>query len=84
MKTKQQKVSVPVINRYIERALRGETPPNIKITDTHVIIEGNHRYIAGYVTKRLPGTDPYPDSKPNAPSYDFGDLVYDDADWGGE
>ena len=51
--TKQAAVSIPVIQNYAARAAAGEVAPAIKIADG-LIVEGNHRYIAG----RLVGIEP--------------------------
>jgi len=39
-------VSLPAIQRYIDRLNAGEQAPPIKM-DGNVIVDGNHRYIAG-------------------------------------
>jgi len=48
----QGAVSLPAIQRYVDRLLAGENPPSIKM-DGDVIVDGNHRYIAS----RLLGRD---------------------------
>jgi len=44
--TTQKAVSLPAIQRYVARLNAGEKAPPIKI-DGDVIVDGNHRYIAG-------------------------------------
>jgi hypothetical protein len=57
MKTTQGTVSGPVVQRYVDRLLSGETPPAIK-TDGDVIVDGNHRYVAGRLVGKEPPTQP--------------------------
>ena len=53
MQTLQGKVSLPAIERYVRMLEQGKVPPSIKV-EGNVIIDGNHRYIAG----RIFGTEP--------------------------
>jgi hypothetical protein len=53
MQTIQAKVSLPMVERYVRMLESGSVAPSIKVADG-VIIEGNHRYIAG----RLFGSEP--------------------------
>ena len=48
MQTLQSGVSLPVIQRYVDKLLAGERAPAIKM-DGNVIVEGNHRYIAAKI-----------------------------------
>ena len=61
MKTAQSEVSLPVVKRYVEKIKSGETAPAIKV-DNGVIVDGNHRFVAGQVTgtppAQVPGTLP--------------------------
>ncbi|RKR84187.1 RHS repeat-associated protein [Mucilaginibacter gracilis] len=57
MKTTQGVVSLPVIQRFVNMLEAGSTPPAIKVADG-VIIEGNHRYVAGRVFGQEPATVP--------------------------
>ncbi len=80
LRTKQFNVSIPIINRYIALLGQGRTAPNIKVADG-VIIEGNHRYIAGYIYGKVPGCDPYINPQPSTPTYSFDAINYDPVDW---
>jgi hypothetical protein len=51
--TTQNAVSLPAIQRYIDRLNAGEQAPPIKM-DSNVIVDGNHRYIAGAVQGTMP------------------------------
>ena len=53
MKTIQNEVSLPAVERYVNKLKSGSPSPAIKVADD-VIIDGNHRYVAG----RLFGIDP--------------------------
>lgn len=53
MKTLQGEVSLPMVQRYVGYLESGRVAPAIKVSN-NVIIEGNHRYVAG----RIFGTEP--------------------------
>lgn len=53
MKTLQAEVSLPMVQRYVKMLENGSIPGPIKVVD-EVIIEGNHRYVAG----RIWGVEP--------------------------
>jgi RHS repeat-associated protein len=83
LKTHQPSVSVPAIRRYVDRLAAGETPPAIKV-DNGIIVDGNHRYIAG----RLFGVEPpqtpgvLSNFKTSQPTLNWRDVFLDAADWG--
>ena len=81
LRTKQRAVSVLAINRYIDMLSRGQSAPNIKVADG-IVVEGNHRYVAGYAIGKLPAIDPYIDVRPADPTFSFDAVFYDAADWG--
>lgn len=54
MKTIQGEVSGPMVERYVGKLQQGSKAPPIKVTNDGVIVEGNHRYVAG----RLFGVEP--------------------------
>jgi len=41
-------VSLPRVQQYVDKLLAGEVPPAIKV-DGSMIVDGNHRYIAGQI-----------------------------------
>jgi len=51
--TTQNAVSLPAIQRYVARLNAGKKAPPIKM-DGKVIVDGNHRYIAGLVQGTRP------------------------------
>jgi len=72
-------VSLPKVQRYVDRLRAGEVPPPIKVDGTR-IVDGNHRYIAS----RIAGVDievqPWTGSR--RPVVDWDDLPIDPTDWG--
>ncbi|WP_409455367.1 RHS repeat-associated core domain-containing protein [Proteus vulgaris] len=57
MQTAQGSVSLPMVQRYVDRLAKGDVAPPIKV-DGNIIVEGNHRYVAGKVFGKLPETVP--------------------------
>ncbi|RBC01515.1 filamentous hemagglutinin N-terminal domain-containing protein [Pseudomonas sp. MWU12-2115] len=53
----QDGVSLPMIQRYVDRLLKGDVAPPIKM-DGDVIVDGNHRYIASKILGRELTVDP--------------------------
>ncbi|MED4753612.1 hypothetical protein [Brevibacillus choshinensis] len=51
LKTQQGAVSLPAIQRYVQRLLNGEVPPAIRVSNG-IIVDGNHRYIASRIVGR--------------------------------
>lgn len=82
MQTVQVSVSLPAIQRYVDRLLKGDIAPPIKV-DGNVVVEGNHRYIAGKVAGKMPKTTPgtlSPSQTPNIKP--MSSTTVDDFDWG--
>jgi RHS repeat-associated protein len=82
MQTVQGEVSLPAIQRYVDRLLKGDVAPPIKV-DGNVVVDGNHRYISGKILGKTPETTPgtlplskMPDIKP------MSDIGVSDFDWG--
>ena len=44
-------VSFRLVQKYVDRLLDNEVPPAIKV-DGQIIVDGNHRYIAGRILGR--------------------------------
>ncbi|WP_276878192.1 RHS repeat-associated core domain-containing protein [Chryseobacterium joostei] len=84
LQTTQGVVSGPMVERYVEKIQNGETAPPIKVTSEGVIVEGNHRYVAG----KLTGTEPAQVSGTLSPSQQSNvqpiqNTKVDPNDWGG-
>ncbi|WP_164928456.1 polymorphic toxin-type HINT domain-containing protein [Gloeobacter violaceus] len=80
LKTLQGSISLPVVERYVRLLEAGSTPPAIKVADG-VIIDGNHRYVAGRIFGTVPPQIPgvlRAGVKPKA----LGDLKIDIEDYG--
>ena len=82
MMTKQASVSLPAIQRYVDKLINGHTPPPIKI-DGNIIIDGNHRYIAGKVLGKKPSTTPGTLSESDRSRVKpMSEILIDTVDWG--
>ncbi|WHP32004.1 RHS repeat-associated core domain-containing protein [Trabulsiella odontotermitis] len=82
MQTLQGSVSLPAIQRYVDRLLKGDVAPPIKV-DGNVVVEGNHRYVSGKVAGKMPDTAPgslSPSQVPNIKPMSETDV--DEFDWG--
>jgi RHS repeat-associated protein len=58
MKTLQTEVSMPVVEHYVRMLEAGDISPSINVAEG-VIVDGNHRYVAGRVFGREPSQRPY-------------------------
>lgn len=56
-------VSLPRVQQYVDRLLAGETPPAIKV-DGRMIVDGNHRYVAGRVVGHEPSIQQWLGGRP--------------------
>ncbi|WP_236250282.1 DUF637 domain-containing protein [Pseudomonas cichorii] len=78
----QNFVSLPAIQRYVDRLLKGDVAPPIKM-DGDVIVDGNHRYIAAKILGRNPEVAPGTLSPNKAgQGKPISDINVDLADWG--
>jgi RHS repeat-associated protein len=75
LKTQQKAVSLPRIQEYVMRLEEGEIPPPIKV-DSGIIVDGNHRYIAGKIFGQEPLQTPWAGGNPsNVVEWTFGDST---------
>lgn len=58
LKPSQEYVSWPVVRRYYDRLANGERAPAITVDDGGNIVNGHHRYVAGWLHGTLPETRP--------------------------
>lgn len=78
----QNFVSLPAIQRYVDRLLKGDVAPPIKM-DGNVIVDGNHRYIAAKILGRSPEVAPGTLSPSKAgETKPVSDVKIDLVDWG--
>jgi len=57
-------LSLPRVQEYVNKILAGETAPPIKV-DGSIIIDGNHRYVAGRITGIEPAIQPWAGARPS-------------------
>ncbi|SFW24947.1 filamentous hemagglutinin family N-terminal domain-containing protein [Pseudomonas sp. NFACC19-2] len=78
----QGAVSLPAVQRYVDRLLKGDIAPAIKM-DGNVIVDGNHRYIAAKILGRNPDVTPgaLPPNKVGQ-TKPVSELKVDEVDWG--
>jgi RHS repeat-associated protein len=82
MQTTQPSVSLPVVQDYVEQLAKGRVAPAIKV-DGNVIVDGNHRYIAGRVFGTEPATTPGTMAPSLAPlKKPIQEIKLDNIDWG--
>jgi len=58
VKTTQSAVSLPKVQEYVNKIAAGSEAPAIKVAEGNIIVEGNHRYVAGRVAGVEPATVP--------------------------
>jgi RHS repeat-associated protein len=80
LKTQQGAVSLPAIQRYVDRLRAGETPPPIRVDDG-IIVDGNHRYVAGRIVGIEPPIQPWTGGSPNR-VVPWPDVTVSPVDWG--
>jgi uncharacterized protein RhaS with RHS repeats len=82
LQTTQSAVSKPVVENFVRRLEAGETAPAIKV-DGKVIVDGNHRYVAGRVAGKEPAQTPGTLSPSQASkTQPVQQIKIDPADWG--
>jgi hypothetical protein len=78
----QNFVSLPAVQRYVDRLLKGDVAPPIKM-DGNIIVDGNHRYIAAKILGRSPEVAPGALSPSKAgQTKPVSDVKIDPVDWG--
>jgi hypothetical protein len=73
-------VSIPKLQRILNRWLLGETPPPIKV-DKGIIIDGNHRYVVSRLLGKEMPTQPWAGGNPDR-VVEWKDMKIDPVDWG--
>jgi hypothetical protein len=80
LKTQQGAVNLPAIQRYVTRLGGGEIAPSIKVNNG-IIVDGNHRYIAGRIFGQEPLQIPGAGGRINS-IINWSKLKIDPFDWG--
>jgi len=81
LQTQQNSVSIPVVQNYVDRITGGETNlPPINV-DNGIIVDGNHRYIAGQLTGVEVPVQLWSGGNPEK-VIEWGNVNYDTFDWG--
>lgn len=71
-------VSLPVIQEYVDKLLAGQVPPAIHV-EGQIIVNGNHRYIAGRIVGREPEVQAWLGGK--GPVVEWGELPIHKNKW---
>ena len=58
LQTQQGAISKPLVQDYVDDLLRGSQVPAIKV-DGKIIVDGNHRYVAGRIVGIEPAQIPW-------------------------
>ena len=83
LKTQQSGgVSIPKLQRMLNRWLLGETPPPIKV-DNGIIVDGNHRYVVSRLLGKEVPIQPWSGGNPSR-VVEWKDIKIDPIDWGGD
>lgn len=81
LQTQQGAVSLPKVQSAVDQLAAGSPAPPIKV-DGSIIVDGNHRYIAGQIMGEPPAVQPWPGGNP-AKVIPWWKQVVDPTDWGG-
>jgi hypothetical protein len=57
-------ISLPKVQQYVDKLLRGVVAPAIKV-DGKIIVDGNHRYVAGRIFGQEPAIQPWAGGNPS-------------------
>jgi hypothetical protein len=80
LKTQQRGgVSIPRVQDFVDRLMKGDKPPPIKV-DNGIIVDGNHRYIAGRIAGNEAPVQPWAGGNPNR-VVPWSDLKVDPNRW---
>jgi hypothetical protein len=79
--TQQTRVSLPRVQRAVDQLAAGSPAPPIKV-DGSIIVNGNHRYIAGQIMEQPPAIQPWPGGRPGS-VIPWDKQIIDSIDWPG-
>ena len=81
LQTQQRAVSLPKVQSAVDQLAAGSPAPAIKV-DGSIIVDGNHRYIAGQIMGETPAIQPWPGGDPTR-VIPWWKQVVDSMNWGG-
>ena len=76
----QRKISAPMIQDYYNKLVDGKIPPPINV-ENDIIIDGQHRYIAGMIFGKLPDIVPWTAPLSGIEKVLWKDIIVDELDW---
>jgi hypothetical protein len=76
----QDKISFPLIQRYVQMLKEGKEAPAIHVDDD-IIVNGHHRYISGCLYERKPSTVPWTKA-PSTPILNWTIVIVVEDDFG--
>ncbi|MGC5222554.1 FG-GAP-like repeat-containing protein [Micromonospora sp. DT81.3] len=80
LQSQQASVSLPRVQQAVDQLASGSPAPPIKV-DGSIIVDGNHRYIAGRILGREPAIQPWAGGSPNR-VIPWSQQRIDPGDWG--
>jgi hypothetical protein len=81
LQTQQGAVSLPKVQSAVDQLAAGSPAPPIRV-DGSIIVDGNHRYIAGQIMGQPPAVQPWSGGNP-ARVIPWWKQVIDPTDWDG-
>lgn len=81
LQTLQGAVSLPRVQSAVDDLAGGSPAPPIRVDGT-IIVDRNHRYIAGRIMDDLPAIQPWPGGNPTR-VIPWGNQVIDPTEWPG-
>ena len=81
LKTRQQNMCLPFIQRNYDLLEGGSEPPSILVCNG-VIVDGNHRYVAGIAFGRIPPMREWAEQSNPPPIVPWDQVFFDPTEWG--
>jgi len=81
LQSQQGAVSLPKVQSAVDQLAAGSPAPPIRV-DGSIIVDGNHRYIAGQIMDDVPAIQPWPGGN-SGRVVPWWEQVIDPTDWGG-
>jgi len=81
LQSQQGAVSLPKVQSAVDQLAAGSLAPPIRV-DGSIIVDGNHRYVAGQMMDDVPAVQPWPGGN-SSRVVPWWKQVIDPTDWGG-